>query len=395
MAEKMTRAQFDNYMKDVWTGETLLKQFEDEIELWKQISKPPADSFTFRGKKVEYPVLPSWGGGNGSAAEDGDLPTAGATPNELAYVTVPYHYNRKYITNQLLTTAMGGDSSAISSIDLLYEAQTNGFKKDMNWKAFNSSTGLRTLVNGAVNAGTSIVLDSVKGFYEGQALDFLAAADNSTEQATDVVVTDVNEDTKTITVDTAVTLTDNDYVYQAGEKDKSLNGLYDAYQTTGTYHGLARSGNSFWQGKVISSTASTPISDTLLTSMRTAAQKGAKPKFWLTSFEIKDMIWKNILRQQINLTNVVKIAGGMETFTYHGFPVVPDNDCTAGLIALIDPSMIVLIQGKEGINWMEDGGSRLLRVSGKDSYEVLLRYYANILVKKPRYMPVCTGILEA
>jgi len=394
MAEKMTLEQLDAYLKDVYPDDTLIKQFADENEFFKLIDKPEAETLTFKGRKVVMPVLPGWGGGNGSVGEDEDLPAAGATPNDDAQITLAYHYNRKYITNQALRAALGGDASVISAIELLYEAQMEGLKKDINWKLYNSYTGLRTCVNGAVSSSKSITMDNVNGIYIGQMLDIYDAATNATLEAEDITVTDVNDTTKVVTVDTTVTLTDKAYVYQANEKNKSLNGLYDAYQTTGTYHGISRSGNSWWQGKVISSSA-VPITDDLLTSMRTSASKGAKPKIWLTTFEIKDMIWKNILRQQINLTNVVKIAGGMETFTYHGFPVIPDTACTPGLIALIDPSIIAFVQGADGFNWAEEGGSRLYKIQGKDSYETLLRNYSNLIVKKPRYMPVCTAILEA
>jgi hypothetical protein len=390
MAEKNTLSSLDDLLKEMYDERMVQDQFENQTEFYKQIEKN--SRYPYAGKKLIVPLKFSLGNGNGATSEDGDLPTAGApTYNQLA-VTVTYHYNRQYVTNQAIAMANGGDSSFIEEITEIPADQIASLTKDINWKMFNLKTGARTTVNGAKTASLTVVVDSLKGLRENMLIDFYKT---SAYEAQGVRITNIAESTKTLTLDTAVTVSDEAIVYQAGEKDKSMSGLLTGLSTSDTdYFGIDKSAVSIMQGNVVNSSVGT-ITAQVLTQLRTAAKnKDAKPAFWLTTPEIADQIWLHLLRPDQRIMGT-KIAGGLDTFTYHNYPVVTDIDCPSGYIFLIDPSKIKMAQTKEGFHWTELAGSRLLPVSGKDSREITLKLYANMVVLRPNALPYAYGVSES
>lgn len=389
MAEKNTLSSIDDLLKELYPESMVQEQFENQTEFYKQIEKN--SKYQYAGKKLIVPLKFSLGNGNGSRAEDGDLPTAGSPTYDQLAVTVAYHYNRQYVTNQAIAMANGGDTSFIDEITEIPADQIASLTKDINWKMFNTTSGARTTTNGAVAGATAIVVDSIKGLRVNMLVDFYKT---SAYEAQGVRITNIADSTKTLTLDTAVTVSDEAIVYQAGEKDLSMAGLLSGLATTGTYFGVDKAAVSIMQGNVVNSSVGT-ITPQVLTQLRTAAKnKDANPKFWLTTPEVADQIWLHLLRPDQRIMGT-KIAGGLDTFTYHNYPVVTDIDCPAGYIFLIDPTKIKVAQTKEGFHWTELAGSRLLPVSGKDSREITLKLYANMAVLRPNALPYAYGVSES
>ena len=140
--------------------------------------------------------------------------------------------------------------------------------------ASGQNSGVLALVNGAVAASTTITLkqrecdaglDNTKAYMStyagcryirpGMQLQIGDATQLANNTGTSVVVQSVNQSAQTIVVDTAVTLSDNDFVVEGdvngNEWGNCLTGLFDAINDTGTYHGIDRDNAEVWKSFII------------------------------------------------------------------------------------------------------------------------------------------------
>lgn len=374
-------------MKITYPENQFTANYENEMEFYKQIEK--TGKYLFGGKQAIVPLSKGRIQGGGWVPENGDLPSARSLNPANATVTLKYLYQRAYLTNQVME--MGTGSGAFADIlTQVIQGMDESLRKKYNFNLYRTSTGKITdITTGATS--TSFVVDSIKGLYLDQALDIYTGG-TATKVGDGVIITDIAEATNTITLDTSLTLVTGDDVYAAGDYGNAMNGLLDGLAATGTYHGIDKAANSWWQGKVTSAVGA--LTDDVMTSLKTKAEKaGAKPTMWLTTREVRDKIWKNLLRPDRRYSDVT-IAGGVKTFDYHGLPVVVDNDCPEGHLFCIDPKFIKIFRTKD-FNWIESAGNRLIYVPGKDAYEMCLRGYQNMLVSYPGALPYATGITES
>jgi len=387
MASKNTTTNVSAFMKTMYPDSSLHDQMEDLKHLYKEVEKSDFNKYSYGGNEAKIFIRKGRIQGLGSTTEDGDLPDARSSLVANPTITLKYNYARAYVTNQQLEFAYGGSASAADYLTELSEDMVQSAMKKYNFDLFNTSDAWITQVNGAVTDDTSITVDSTAGLKLDQEIEIHNTLGTATVE--NVIITDIVDST-TITVDTRVTVSDNAYIINQGDYGNTINGLKDAISTTNTYHGIARTGNGYWQGNQVN-TDSTTIADTHLSDLMKETQKyGKNPKFFLTTLDLYWSIWKNILKPQRQI-DTATITGGMEVYKYHGLPIVWDNDCTSGYVYCVDPSIIKIFQSGSGWNWMDEDGSRFCRVSGKDSFEMLYRNYSNMIVTHPKGLPVVTG----
>lgn len=400
MAAGNTLSSIDASLKEAYPIGTFEKQFSEQKELYKRIEKMSTSDFqviNMGGRRSVIPVLKGRVMGRGWRAENTALPESRSLQPDNLYVSNKNIYVRGYITNQVIKMAEKNWEAFMPELELLTEGMHESVQKKFNFSMYRSASGAITTVNGAVNASTSIVLTSLKGIELDMALDVWTTETGGTQEADSVIVTDITESTKTITVDTAVTLTSGSYVFEAGDQNNAMDGLLGNLATTGTVHGVLKTGagKSWWAGNVISSSVGT-ITDAALRNIKTAAEK-ADPtnmnRFWLTTFEVRDQIWDKLLRADRRY-NDATIAGGVKTFTYHDYPVVAENDCPAGYIFLIDAGKVKLLR-VDDFEYIMNAGSIQHPVSGYDSVEIALRSYCNMLVTYAKAVPYSYGVTES
>lgn len=137
----------------------------------------------------------------------------------------------------------------------------------------SDGTGRLTNVNGAQAAVTTINVDDARPFLRGQSVEFL---NNTTglKQAGPVTVTDKSIANATITVSAAVTVSDDDGIYTAGEQsgaaapaEVTALGLPAIVNNTGTIYGLSRTTYPILQSQVINA-SSTSLDESLLRRLR-------------------------------------------------------------------------------------------------------------------------------
>ena len=400
MADMNTMSAIDASLKEAYPIGTFEKQFSEQKELYARIEKLSASDFAtinMGGRRSVIPVMKGRIAGGGWRAENTALPSARSLQPANLYVSNKNIYHRAYITGQVLEMAKQNWESFVPELELLTTSMDESVKKKFNFAMYRTNTGAITQIKLGVTGASAVTVNSLKGLYVDMPIDVYTTETAGTHEVSSVVITDINESTGTLTLETPITCTTGSYVFEAGDQNNSLTGLNANLATTGTVHGVnkAGAGNGWAMGSLINSSAKA-ISDADLKALKTSALK-ANPnepgRFWLTTYEVADQIWDKLLRPDRRISDT-KIAGGVDTFTYHNYPVVCENDCPAGHIYLIDAGKIKLLRVSD-FNYIMNAGSIQHPVSGYDAVEISLKSYCDLLVTYPKAVPYSTGFLEA
>lgn len=125
-------------------------------------------------------------------------------------------------------------------------------------------------------------------------------------------------------------------IYKDGTQDTAaITGLAAIIATTGTYGGIARSGNTFWQAGYADSTSETISENRMLTAFNTCSQNGLEfPDLIVTTRAIwqtyHGLLTDNVRYEDKDMANL-----GFRNLTFMGVPIVWDNDCTSGAMYFI------------------------------------------------------------
>lgn len=162
---------------------------------------------------------------------------------------------------------------------------------DEDRQAMGIGTGQITLVNGSISGSTSLVVDDAINFRRGMKIDVITALGGSgTKEINSVAITAVNLSTKTLTLASAQTCTDNSIVCKAGKCDGvssidtakeivGFRGICDTTTYSTTFENVSVSANPEWVGNVVS--AGGPISQDYLQQIanRIAIYSGDMPDY--------------------------------------------------------------------------------------------------------------------
>ena len=380
---------FNDILKEYYGSAQIEKQYNDMNIFYKDIQKTSA--FIDAGGKFSVrPLEASGQSQTGSRAMGNNaLPRASKSNYKSAIINLVKHYGRIEIEGELMKLANGGAESFVDIFTERMSGQMATNIKDYNVQLLRSNTGEIGKVNGAVNASVSVVVDDLVGLRPNMVVDIYNGA---TKQADSVTISDITESTKTLTMDTAVTVADNAIIVQEDNYNGAMTGLTDVFSTTNTYFTIDRTaaGNGYFQGKVLT-TSQNVITDSILTRMKSSARvAGVEPKYWLCSEEVADSVYTKLLLPD-KRNNEATIDGGYKTFTYHNIPFLREPDDVKGRLALMTPSLLEIHTGT-GFEWANDDGSILHNISGYDAYEGFTRNYSNLFCKRPNAIPVITGI---
>jgi len=260
-------------------------------------------------------------------------------------------------------------------------------------------TGRLTNVNGTQASVSTLDVDDARPFRVGQVVVFLS---NSTglKQAGPVTVTSRSVANGTISVSSAVSVTDNDGIYISGEQSESAPptevtalGLPAIVNNTGTIYNLSRTTYPILQSKVIAA-SSTALDESLLRRLRkqllTETDVGSMDGFALISN------WDQFDRYtEIALPfrrfNDMKLELGAEqsVTTFEGRPwyiswaALPDEVFMIRMDA-IERGVVRPLSIDERVN--------MAWVPGTDSFTVLLKMYAENVARIVNQTAKITGL---
>ena len=265
-------------------GDLLLRRYvKDMVAQAQQLSMPiysqlKEDSrFEATGDGVYFGIniQGNESGGAWRATDDNSLP---ASTNERVkqHRVRPKKYLHVVEFSGLAeaVSAKGGEDAFASAVNYQVQMaiQRAGARFETTFLR-GDGTGRLTNVSGAQASVTSINVDDARPFRAGQIVEFL---NNSTgiRQAGPVTVTDRSISGGTISVSAAVTVSDDDGIYIAGEQsgaaapsEVTALGLPAIVNNTGTIYNLSRTTYPVLQSKVINA-SSTALDEALLRRLR-------------------------------------------------------------------------------------------------------------------------------
>lgn len=214
-------------------------------------------------------------GGAWRGTDDNSLPGAGNEQIKQHRVRPKKFYYVVQFSGLAEAVSQRGGEDAFASgitdaINAAIKRAGNNFERTF---LRSDGTGRLTNVNGAQAAVTTISVDDARPFKRGMSVEFL---NNTTglKQAGPVTVTDKSISGATISVSGAVTVSDNDGIYIAGEQsgiaapqEVTALGLPAIVNNTGTIYGLSRTTYPVLQSKVINA-SSTALDESMLRRLR-------------------------------------------------------------------------------------------------------------------------------
>lgn len=256
--------------------------------------------------------------------------------------------------------------------------------KDLNQQTYRSGLGIIAKVNGTVTASASVVVDNgiITHFRPGMKLAFY---NGSTLESTGRTVSSVNFNTLTVTLDSAVTLTDNDNIYRVvGAIDTKTGAPTDGKELTGlpmvtdngtlstTYEVIDRTVYSQFNGIALDK-ASANLSDDMLESLRSNILEqsgtdvtGGSHKIFTSPRQFRKYMQVTIPQLRFDVDKKLDSAGGKATKTWMDLEWVEDTDCGFDQIYMLDMNDIkkyVLYD----IKYEDQFGGGVMKWNGKDA----------------------------
>jgi len=324
-------------------------------------------------------------GGGWRSADDNSLPTSANERIKQHRVRPKKYYHVVEFSGlaEAVSARGGEDAFAAGITDAISAAvKRAGANFEVTFLR-GDGTGRLTNVSGAQVAVTTVTVDDARPFRVGQVVVFL---NNSTglKQAGPVTVTSRSVANATISVSSAVTVSDDDGIYISGEQSEAAPpaevtalGLPAIVNNTGTIYNLSRTTYPILQSKVISA-SSTALDESMLRRLRkqllTETDTGSMSGFALISN------WDQFDRYtEIALPfrrfNDMKLELGAEqsVTTFEGRPwyiswaALPDQVFMIRMDA-IERGVVRPLSIDERVN--------MAWVPGTDSFSVLLKMYA-------------------
>ncbi len=383
----------DDILKEDYLG-PIQDQFNGSSILMKRLIKNEED---VGGKKAIVPLHIGRNSGVGARAENGALPTAGYQQYDQAVYNCAYNYARIQIPGPAIKASRKDKYAFVRAIDSEIEGAMEDIQDEVNVQLHGDGTGVLAIINGA-STGTTITVDNPSSMYfqKKMIIDAVDPASTTPGDARDANMT-VNAVASgtTLTVAAAVTVADNDVLVRTGNYRLAMMGLRGIVNENNAGHGFvttginvggidrSTAGNEFWKAGYLdnSGNARKLSLDLMQQGFDSAEQASGKISLILTDY-FQRRKYLALVKADGRFVNNLKLDGGFTALEYNEKPLVVDKHCYPGRIYFLDESTLALYRMSD-IDWMQEDGAILSRVSGYDAYEAILYYYATLGCKAP------------
>jgi len=265
-----TIASLSTVLKEVYTSETLKKQFYDDNPVLAKIRQVTG---TVIGRQATVPIQTGANGGYTSVGPNGgSLNPAGAPGVSTATYTLVYNWMQIAIEDAVLNQSNGGSTSVVDAVDFTMQDAIQAMSRQISRQLVGDGTGFIAQCATTTASTTLLLAPAGRGanaiarnhLRVGLPIDIGTTAD-SDSQASGVFITDVNPDpaAPSLTLSSAVTAGATHFVSIANPNsvtatNTELNGFRNiAGSNTTPLGGIdpAVAGNGFWKPAVVDSTA--------------------------------------------------------------------------------------------------------------------------------------------
>lgn len=328
--------------------------------------------------------------------EGGILPAAGNQGYSNAIVPMKYLYGRLQLTGQTIKAAKTNEGAFLRAVDSEMKGLMSDFRTSINRQIWGDGTGELTPC-GITTASTTVAVTSTKRLRVGMRIDVIVKSDGTTGTgALDRVVSSITNATSFVISGAAITTGATYSVYVQGSRNLELMGLSGIFSASSVLQGLDPATNPMWKANVLAN-GGTPraISEILMqTALDTTEQfSDGTTSALYTSYGVR-RAYQSALAALKQYTNPLQLKGGYTALDYNGKPLIADKDAPTGSIFFTDESKMKFYRMSD-IEWMEEDGAILSRVSGADAYEAVLFLYHELGCNTRNAQTVLSDIIEA
>lgn len=403
MAE--TLSNIDKILKDNYQ-DVVREQISVFSPLQEYIEK--ATDIQWEGRQAVEAAIMSYNEGSGVAiAEGGSLPTAGNFDPQNFLIPMKFIYGQIQLTKQAIDSAKTSKGAFKNVFKTSMETMVKNMKREQARMLASSGTGILAYVNGG-SSGTTVTCDTPGGVagstggsrYIRKGM-ILAFHDGATLRGVRTV-TAVASTGLTFTIDSALAITDNDYITRcpttsiAAVSGTSYNaepmgilGLIDDGTYVGTLNGLSRTTYPQLKSRVQSNVGALSL-DAIQANFDVAEQLGdanidvlvcehAVRRAYLALLEADRRYSGESLTSPDGGT---KAVNRKQWVTFGGKPMVTDRNMPYGVLFGIDKTDLRAYVQNEG-EWDDTTGAVLKQVSGQDSFYAFYRVWKNYHDSRP------------
>lgn len=348
------------------------------------------DQDSVQGREIVMGLRYGRQGGLGARAEDGLLPSPNARKTKQARWETKNLFGRIQITDKAMRASRSERGAFVSLLEADIEDAIADARDDLGRQVFGNGTGKMATCT-AQSAVSTLVLDSVQFFVEGQIIDIMDTA-NAVKVA-GREITAVDDVAKSITISgAAVTTLATDYIVRAGNYNQELTGFDAVFTPNSTLYNVNRTQNKWFNSTNIA--VGGTLSEVILQkgTDETERKAGGKVNFYVTSYGVR-RAYQALLTATKQIVNVMDLEGGYKVLTYNGQAFVADKYAPAGTIFGLDLSTWRMYNIMDW-SWLDDDGAVLSRVSGQPLWEAVLARYCDLGCKLPAANFKMTGITE-
>jgi hypothetical protein len=340
--------------------------------------------------------------GVGSGTETG-LPTAGNQSYANPYGNVKYTRGRIQISGPTIEASKDDKGAIVRALESEIKGITEDMKKEVNYQLFNDGSAVRALVNGDPGTEVTLTLDGpgTRWLQEGMLVDFLDPSAGTTRTpTTGTYIASISSSTAAKTSVANVSgVADNDWVIRKGARAGATSAATDSYEMMGikgiiddgtyvdTLHNISRTTYPYWNCSTNSTdsnggTLRDMTLDLIQASLTSVEVNGGKTNLIISDHAMRDAYAALVVADK-RYVNTMKLDGGFMALEYNGIPWVADADCSPNTVYFIDTDHLQIMQMSDW-SWMDRDGAVLSRVSGEDSYEAVLYWYADLVCDRPK-----------
>jgi hypothetical protein len=396
---------WDPLFKEDYTNTRIMNTLNDENQI-QDFMTTDVSSEGWQGRRKIVPVKVGRNHSTGSIGSRGALPQAGRSAYVDFQIPMRDVYGRVGFEEWVIKQSRNKKGAYAEVIDQEMTGMVEDLAFRRNVMGWLAGTGILALVNGTHTTATTLELKApgnVTGtsmanrYLQGDATSgmLLAILDSSTQAIKGTAtITACNTDGTDVTLDTAITAADGDYVVIAQtptqnsynkEPEGILAGIDDGTYVA-TYHGVSRTTYPIMKSYVLTSVG--PLSlDAMQQPIDVVNIKVGKGVKVLGMEHAVRRAYVNLLEGDRRYTGAdlsrpdggtaaAKKPSGRRSITFGDIPFLVDRDAPYGMIFGIDPDSWVRYSETDG-EWADDEGSILKWVTGYDEYTAFYRIFEN------------------
>jgi hypothetical protein len=304
------------------------------------------------------------------------------------------------LTNFALAISKGKDHAFTAGLDREMKEALTMAKKDKNRQLFGGGLGTLALVNGAITASTALVVDTpgVQYFFPGMRIDVWTSV-GGTLEASNVKISSIDESTDTLTLASAVTVSNNSLICRAGvltgvssvddsKEVMGLEGLSDDASLFTNIQGLSRSTYPVLNGSVTDANSASLTNDLLQRAADKVERRSGKTVDIVVSHRNQRRQYLSVVTPMKRFMND-KLDSGFQVLEWNGMPWLVSHDCQRTNVYLYNKAQV-----RKWVNTplkLDDtGGSTIHKLPRKDVFECYYKSYDCV----GTYQPNAVGRIE-